>query len=228
MYDYLICDCDGALVVSEVIAYRTLVEMLSAAFPEVDFAAASKAAFRSDTPAMLASLERRFGITLPPGFAARLAANVESALERSRAPIAAVRDVLGRMPLPAVAVSNRRRANLTAAVERAGLSGVFGTRLFSAEHVARPKPHPDLHREAARQLGAKPEHCLAVADNVAGLNAAREAGMTAIAFVGASHSPNGYAQALRNLGVGNIIEQMGQLPALVAGGIRGELRPLQQ
>jgi HAD superfamily hydrolase (TIGR01509 family) len=226
MYNYLFCDCDGSFAASEVIAYRTLVEMLSAAFPEVDFTAASKAGFHSETPATLAGFERRFGITLPPGFAAHLATNVESALERLRAPIAAVRDVLGSLPLPAVAVSNQRWANLAAAVERAGLSGVFGTRLFSAEHVARPKPHPDLHRKAARQLGAKPAHCLAVVDNVAGLNAARSAGMTAIAFVGASHSPSGYAQVLRNLGVGHIIERMDDLPALVAG-MRGELRPMQ-
>jgi HAD superfamily hydrolase (TIGR01509 family) len=228
MYDYLICDCDGALAVSEVIAYRALVEMLSAAFPEIDFTAASKAAFRSETPAALAGLERRFGITLPPDFAARLAANIESALRRSHASIAPARDVLGRIRLPAAAVSNQRRANLAAAVERAGLAGVFGTRLFSAEHVARPKPHPGLYREAARQLGAKAAHCLAVADNVAGLNAARDAGMTTVAFVGASQSPAGYAQVLRKLGVRNIIERMDELPALVAARGSGELRPSQQ
>jgi HAD superfamily hydrolase (TIGR01509 family) len=233
MYDYLVCDCDGALVVSEVIAHRVLVEMLSAAYPAIDVESASKAALSAETPADMAGLERRFGIALPPGFVAQLAASVASALERSRAPITAVRDALGRVPLPAAAVSNQCRANLAAAVERAGLAAVFGKRLFGAEEVVRPKPSPDLYREAARQLGVKPAHCIAVADNVAGLTAARDAGMPTIAFVGASRSPGGYARVLRNLGVGHIIERMDELPALVAGAVvaggeRSELCPLRQ
>ncbi len=233
MYDYLLCDCDGALVVSEVIAHRVLVEMLTAAFPEIDVMSASRSALSPEAPTLLAGIERRFGITLPPDFAARLASNLERALQHSRAPIAAVRDALGRVPLPAAAISNQSRANLAAAIGRAGLARVFEQRLFSAEHVARPKPYPDLYEAAARQLGAPPARCIAVADNVAGLTAARDAGVTTIAFVGASRSPGGYAQVLRQLGVRHIIERMEELPALLAGTIvagRGDagLSPLRQ
>lgn len=219
MYDYLLCDCDGALVVSEVIAHRVLVEMLTAAFPGIDVKSASRSALYPGTPAALAGIERDFGISLPSGFATRLASNVERALERSHAPIMAVRDALSRVPLPAAAVSNQNRANLAAAIGRAGLARVFGQRLFSAEQVARPKPHPDLYEAAAAQLGARPADCIAVSDNVAGLTAARDAGMTTIAFVGASRSPGGYAQVLRHLGVGHIVERMEELPALVAGAV---------
>ncbi|PTB18698.1 HAD family hydrolase [Trinickia symbiotica] len=233
MYDYLLCDCDGALVVSEVIAHRVLVEMLTAAFPEIDATSASRSAWYPETPTAFAGIERHFGIRLPPDFAARLSSNLERALEHSRAPIAAVRDALGRVPLPAAAISNQRRANLAAAIARAGLARVFEQRLFSAEHVARPKPYPDLYESAARQLGTEPARCIAVSDNVAGLAAARDAGMTTIAFVGASRSPGGYAQVLRHLGVRHIIERMEELPGLLAGAVaasRGDsgLRPLRQ
>lgn len=38
MLDHLICDCDGVLVDSEVIADRVLLDTLSATFPHIDFA----------------------------------------------------------------------------------------------------------------------------------------------------------------------------------------------
>jgi beta-phosphoglucomutase-like phosphatase (HAD superfamily) len=107
-------------------------------------------------------------------------------------------------------------------VRRAGLDEIVGERVFSAEQVARPKPYPDVYLFAAETLGVAPERCLVVEDSVAGLTAARAAGMMTIAFVGASHIPAGYAQVLRESGITRIIDSMDDLPALVAAGIRGE------
>jgi beta-phosphoglucomutase-like phosphatase (HAD superfamily) len=135
---------------------------------------------------------------------------------RERSLIRTTLHSLARVPLPAAAVSNRSRAQLAAAVERAGLTATFGKRLFGAEDAARAKPHPDLYLEAARRLGVPPTSCVAVADNLAGLYAARDAGMATIAFVGASASPERYARVLRSFGVARIIETMDELPALVA------------
>ncbi|MDI9701648.1 HAD family hydrolase, partial [Burkholderia cenocepacia] len=49
MLDHLICDCDGVLVDSEVIADRVLLDTLSATFPNLDFEAAAKSAFGQQT-----------------------------------------------------------------------------------------------------------------------------------------------------------------------------------
>ena len=227
MIDQLICDCDGVLVDSEVIADRVLIDTLSATFPGIDFEAVAKTAFGQQTSRFLADLEIRFGITMPADFIDTVDRDIEAALAQSLGPIAGVRDALQRVPLPAAVVSNSRLARVQASVRRAGLTEIFGTRVFSAEQVARPKPYPDVYLFAAQQLGVEPSRCLVVEDSVAGLNAARAAGMKTIAFVGASHIPDGYAQVLRNLGVTRIIEQMEQLPALVEAGVRGEFGDLQ-
>jgi beta-phosphoglucomutase-like phosphatase (HAD superfamily) len=131
------------------------------------------------------------------------------------------------VPLPAAVVSNSRMKRVQASVRRAGLQQVFGERVFSAEQVARPKPYPDVYLFAAQQLGVEPAKCLVVEDSVAGLNAARAAGMKTIAFVGASHIPEGYADALRKMGMTRIMEHMDELPALVEAGVRGEFGEVQ-
>lgn len=219
MFDHLFCDCDGTLVVSDVIAQRVLIQMLSAAFPAIDSSAA-QAAFDTQRAPQLSALEARFGIALGDDFRAALARNIEAALTRSGAPVAAIRHALGRVPLPASVVSSQSHASLAASVAHAGLADAFEGRLFSAAGVSRPKPHPDLYLHAARALNVAPERCIAVADNVAGLNASRAASMTTIAFVGASHLPAGYARVLRKLGVDYIIERMEELPELVADALR--------
>ena len=141
--------------------------------------------------------------------------------------IGGVRDALHRVPLPAAVVSNSRLARVTTSLERTGLTELFAPRIFSAEQVARPKPFPDVYLFAAQQLGVDPARCLVIEDSVSGLNAARAAGMKTIAFVGASHIPDGYADVLRKMGITRIMQHMSELPALVEAGMRGEFGDVQ-
>jgi HAD superfamily hydrolase (TIGR01509 family) len=227
MLDLLICDCDGVLVDSEIIADRVLVQTLSATFAGIDFEAAAKTAFGQQTSRFLDSLEAQFGIKMPADFLETLDHTIEAKLATSLAPITGVRDALERVTLPAAVVSNSRLARINASLKRARLTEIFGARVFSAEQVTRPKPFPDVYLHAARQLGVAPARCVVVEDSVSGLNAARAAGMKTIAFVGASHIPDGYAEVLRQLGVTRIMERMEQLPELIAAGIRGEFGDVQ-
>ncbi len=227
MIDHLICDCDGVLVDSEVIADRVLLETLAATFPGLAFEEAVKTAFGQQTSRFLKGIETTFGIELPADFLQTVEHNVELALASSLSPISGVRDALQRVPLPAAVVSNSRLARVAASVRRAGLTEIFAHRVFSAEQVARPKPFPDVYLFAAQQLGVEAARCLVVEDSVAGLNAARAAGMKTIAFVRASHIPDGYADVLRNMDITRIMQHMDELPALVAAGMRGEFGDVQ-
>ncbi|HEY3596707.1 MAG TPA: HAD family hydrolase [Paraburkholderia sp.] len=227
MIDHLICDCDGVLVDSEVIADRVLAETLAAAFPGLEFEEIVKTAFGQQTLRFLEGLETTFGIALPADFLQTVERNVEAALASSLSPINGVRDALRHVTLPAAVVSNSRLSRVSASVRRAGLTERFAQRVFSAEQVARPKPLPDVYLFAARQLGVEPARCLVVEDSIAGLSAARAAGMKTIAFVGASHIPDGYADVLRNMGITRIMQHMDELPALVEAGIRGEFGDVQ-
>src|SRR5262249_41356778 len=67
-------------------------------------------------------------------------------------------------------------------IERFGLRRVFGA-VVSADDVAHGKPAPDLFLEAARRLGVQPSECLVVEDAALGVQAARAAGMAAVAHV---------------------------------------------
>jgi len=222
MIDHLICDCDGVLVDSEIIADRVLLQVLAEHFPGIDFRPAVKTAFGQQTSRFLSHLETKFGITMPAGFVDVIEARVSAELAKSVGPIAGVRHALQCVSLPVAVVSNSRMERVRSSVRRAGLDEICGARVFSAEQVARPKPFPDVYLFAAKSLGVAPERCLVVEDSVAGLTAARAAGMMTIAFVGASHIPSGYAQVLRDTGITRIIETMEELPALVEAGTRGD------
>lgn len=227
MIDHLICDCDGVLVDSEIIADRVMLETLSATFPGLDFEPVVKTAFGQQTSRFLEGIEKTFDITLPANFFDAIEHNVEIELAASLSPINGVREALQRVTLPAAVVSNSRMARVNASVRRAGLQQIFGERIFSAEQVARPKPYPDVYLFAAKTLGVEPTRCIVVEDSIAGLNSARAAGMKTIAFVGASHIPDGYADALRNMGITRIMKHMDELPALIEAGVRGEFGDVQ-
>ena len=164
---------------------------------------------------------------MPENFIETIEHNIEIALAQSLAPITGVRDALLKVGLPAAVVSNSRLVRVRNSLKRASLTEIFGERVFSSEQVARPKPYPDVYLHAAQTLGVAPARCIVVEDSVSGLNAARAAGMKTIAFVGASHIPDNYADALRAMGITRIMRKMDELPALVAAGQRGEFGDVQ-
>jgi HAD superfamily hydrolase (TIGR01509 family) len=222
MIDHLICDCDGVLVDSEVVADRVMLDVLTETFPGIDFKPSVKTAFGQQTSRFLAGLETQFGIAMPPNFVDTIEARVSVELARSVGPIAGVGAALERSGLPVAVVSNSRMSRVQASVRRAGLETIFGDRVFSAQQVARGKPYPDVYLFAAEPLGVDPARCLVVEDSIAGLTAARAAGMKTIAFIGASHIPAGYAQVLRELGITRIMAHMDELPGWVEAAVRGD------
>ena len=80
------------------------------------------------------------------------------------------------------------------------LESEFGDHVFSADMVARGKPHPDIFLLAAGKLGVSPDRCLVIEDSAGGIRAAVAAGMTAVGLCAASHIRAGHDVKLRDAG----------------------------
>jgi HAD superfamily hydrolase (TIGR01509 family) len=91
---------------------------------------------------------------------------------------ALVRALHGTRPL-AVA-SNTPHQIVTSYLEHAGLLSAFDT-VVCSDHVASPKPAPDVYLTACERLGHNPGTCAALEDSPTGAAAALAAGMYLIA-----------------------------------------------
>ena len=101
--------------------------------------------------------------------------------------VAAVRRAAAAFPLALASSSNREV--FEEVLDLAGIAGCFRATL-SAEEVDRGKPAPDVYLEAARRLGAAPEHCTAVEDSHAGIRSAKSADMRVVAIPNAAYPPD--------------------------------------
>jgi beta-phosphoglucomutase family hydrolase len=119
--------------------------------------------------------------------------------ERGIRPIPGVREFLSearRLLIPCAIGSSAPRANVDLCLASLGLDGLFQATV-SGEDVARGKPAPDIFLLAARRLGADPAHCVVFEDAPAGIDAARAAGMRAIALLTShAHAEIAHAHAV--------------------------------
>ena len=70
--------------------------------------------------------------------------------------------------------------NIAFALDNLGMHGFFDAAV-GAPDVARGKPEPDIFLEAARRMGIAPAECIVFEDAPLGIEAARRAGMLAVA-----------------------------------------------
>ncbi|WP_437879698.1 HAD family hydrolase [Pseudomonas sp. LRF_L74] len=213
--ELLICDCDGVLIDSEIIAERYLYKTLAELYPVAELERVMAGTFGLQTREIFARIEAHFGKPFPEGFFQRLHDQVHDLLRSEVQPIPGVRDALMRIDLPLAVASNSQSESVAFALQRCDLVERVNRGVFGADHVERPKPAPDLYLLAARTAGVDPRQCLVVEDSSTGASAALTAGMQVIGFLGASHIPPEHGETLRRLGVHHLIRHMDELPELV-------------
>ena len=212
----LIFDCDGVLVDSEAIAEATLVALLGEWLPDLDPDTVLRQALGMTTANILRHLEGLSEHRLPPGATERVDETIEARLARELRAMPGVVEAIATLDLPKAVVSNSRRQRVLASLATTGLDRLLGeSPVFTADQVARPKPAPDLYHLAAGELARRPGDCLVVEDSVSGVTAARDAGMTVIGFIGASHVEAGQERRLMAAGAWRILEHMHGLESLV-------------
>ena len=213
----VIFDCDGVLVDSEPLAFRVLLEGLTAAGHAMDEQAAYDRFLGRSLANLQSVLRREFGVELSAAQLEAMRVNLFETYRRELTPMPGIVEVLDKLTIPCCVASSSLPDRIRLSLEVTGLLPRFDPHLFSATMVAKGKPAPDLFLHAAREMGVPPAACLVIEDSAAGIEAAKAAGMTVFAFTGGGHAGRpGYRQALEALAPAAIFDEMSRLPALIA------------
>jgi HAD superfamily hydrolase (TIGR01509 family) len=213
----LICDCDGVLIDSEAVAAKMLVRELQLRWPHADVEPVVMPLLGLRIERVLEASAAALGQSLAPIEMDAIRRSVEAAAQEAPV-VAGVEAALARIDLAKACASNSYTAYVHAVLARTGLDRFFGSHVFCADRVPRPKPAPDIYIAAADALGVASPACIVVEDSVAGVAAASAAGMFVLGFAGGTHAEqagHAHAEALVQAGARQVFDDMGALPTLV-------------
>jgi HAD superfamily hydrolase (TIGR01509 family) len=213
--DLIIFDCDGVLVDSEVISCRAHADVLTRhGYPITSEQVFERFLGRSTRQANL-EVETELGHPLPEAYHGDLQDELFRAFESDLEAIRGIHEVLDVVTQRVCVASSGSHQRMRVSLGSTGLHDRFAPNIFSASQVKNGKPAPDLFLFAAGEMGVPPERCVVIEDSLAGIAAARAAGMTVLGFCGGSHCGAGHAETLREAGADLTFADMHQLPELV-------------
>lgn len=197
----LIFDFDGVIADSEAIANSVLAETVTGLghATSLDQSLARYAGRRwADA---IAEIEAAIGQPLPPNFSADLKRATLDRFRTDLREVSGAADFIRRFAhIPRCIASSSSIDRLQLCLSVLGMEAEFGDHVYSADMVARGKPHPDIFLLAAEKLGVSPDRCLVIEDSTGGIQAAVAAGMTAVGLCAASHIREGHDVRLRDAG----------------------------
>ncbi len=208
--ELVIFDCDGVLIDSERLAVKVDVRVLhDLGWPLSEAEVIERFVGRSDRDTQ-AAIEAHLGRKLAVDWVERVQPLYKQAFETNLAPVEGVLEALDRIALPSCVASSGTHEYLRYTLGLTSLYERFEGRIFSAEDVARGKPAPDLFLHAAERMTTEPARCVVVEDSRSGVEAARAAGMDALAFAGGL-SPAELLEGPNTI----VFEDMRELPSLL-------------
>jgi HAD superfamily hydrolase (TIGR01509 family) len=213
---HIIFDCDGVLVDSEILTAEFEAELLGHfgvhLSPEV-----IKERFAGRTArGQWLELAAEHNLDLPEDFLEYRKRHAMENFTRRLKPVAYVPETLPKLTELLTVASNSEQDMLHLKLRISNLIDYFGDRILSVDHVARPKPAPDLYREALARAGIPRLETLVVEDTPTGIAAAMAAGISVLGFVGASHNTPETPIKLTDAGAFAVIDDMRKLPAIIA------------
>ena len=102
-------------------------------------------------------------------------------------------DSLGEVGIPLAVGSSAPTENVDLILDQFNLRDRFAA-VVTGDHVSNGKPDPEVFRLAAERMGVECGRCVVIEDAPAGIQAARAAGMIAVAFT-SSHGPDAFPDA---------------------------------
>ena len=139
---------------------------------------------------------------------------VRAVFDRELAAVPGAREAVAAVRLPKAVASSSGVAALDYKLKKLALWEPFAPHIYSAEHVARAKPAPDLFLHAAAQLDVAPTDCLVIEDSVNGVKAGLAAGMTVWGFSGGGHMDEALTARLADAGAQRLVAHWAEAQAL--------------
>jgi HAD superfamily hydrolase (TIGR01509 family) len=206
----VIFDCDGVLIDSERLAIKIdVVTLRELGWPVSEAEVIERFVGRSDRDTR-AAIEAHLGRPLPDDWDQRYTSLYQEVFKAELTPVEGVLEALDRITSPSCVASSGTHDYLRYTLGLTGLYDRFAGRIFSAQDVARGKPAPDLFLYAAQRMGTSPADCVVIEDSRVGVEAARAAGMRALAFAGGL-SPAGLLAGPNTI----VFDDMRELPGLL-------------
>ncbi len=210
-----IFDCDGVLVDSEPIANASFSRALKPHGLDWSVEETMRRLMGRSLKSAVEICEAEIGRKLPDDFLeAMQAITYRNFRDAPLMPVAGVKEAvlaLHKAGIATCVASSGALEKMRFTLGLTGLWDLFGGRIFSASQVLRGKPFPDLFLLAASAMNTQPSECVVVEDSVPGIEAARAAGMRALAYAGAPYADRG---ALAAEGT-ELFDDMKTLPGLV-------------
>ena len=210
----IIFDFDGVVADSELIANEVLAEMIG----ELGTPMTTEAVMRAFVGKRLDDVVVAMGAVTGRSVDASIGIELtRRTLERFRTHLremSGVRDYVAAFPtVNRCIASSSSPERIAACLDILGLHPLF-RHVYSASHIARGKPHPDLFLYAASKMDVEPASAIVLEDSEAGVRAAVAANMVAIGFLGGSHIGDDHEDRLRAAGASHIANSFDEATAI--------------
>lgn len=215
-------DCDGVLVNSEPISLATLVDVLEHFNAPLGLRDVSDRFTGRSSSAPIEYIKTHTGRDVSAEFKPYYYKMLFDRYDRDLTKIDRIETVLTVLQARDIAFcisSSSSVERLEKTMQVTGLGPWFDDRVYSADFVKNGKPAPDLFLHAADAMGYAPGDAIVIEDSVAGVTAARAAGMKCIGFVGGGHYADdreGASQRLYEAGADIVISDMSMLAQAIA------------
>ena len=208
----IIYDFDGVIADSEVLANNVLAEAVTTLGLPTTYEDSIALYMGKRWSEIDAAIVTGIGRPVPAGFLDDMKYALETRFREALKPVPGAEDFIRRFAaLPRCIASSSSVERLQLCMDVLGFGHHFPDTVFSADLVARGKPHPDIFLYAANKIGVAPEHCLVVEDSPNGLRAGLAAGACVVGLCAASHIRPGHAERLRDAGAEHVFESWPQV-----------------
>lgn len=201
MAPLLIFDFDGVIADSELIANAVLAEVVTAIGVPTTVEDSLRLFAGKRIQEIVGTLAAALGGAVPEHFVPEYHQRTLDRFRTELRAVAGVREFISAFAhVPRCIASSSSPDRIGLCLEVLKLEAAFGGNVFSAAHVDRGKPFPDVFLRAAERMGADPSEAIVIEDSPTGVAAGVAAGMTVIGLLAASHVRDGHADRLTEAG----------------------------